>query len=105
MAGPARRACGAGVAILDLVTMRPAVPDLVTGRFGVVPVRKVDAGVRQGGKSSRYKRGWDAGHAHLCNGELDVSDGFDECGIGGKQVFDGGILLNGRVCQIVKGRS
>ncbi len=40
----------------------------------------------------------------MCNGELDVGNGFGECGIGGDQVFDGGILLNGHVCQIVKGR-
>jgi hypothetical protein len=41
----------------------------------------------------------------LCDGELDVGNGFGECGVGGDQVFDGGILLNGRVCQIVQGRS
>jgi hypothetical protein len=59
---------------------------------------------RQGGGSSQWGRGWDASHAHLCDGELDVGDGFGECGAGDDQVFDGGILLNGRVCQVVKGR-
>jgi hypothetical protein len=37
MAGLVKHACGAGVANLDLVTMRPAVPDLFPSRFGVVP--------------------------------------------------------------------
>jgi hypothetical protein len=36
MASPVQRACGAGVANLDLVTMRPAVPNLVPSRFGVL---------------------------------------------------------------------
>ncbi len=65
----------------------------------------MDTGICQGGGSSRCRRGWDASRAHLCNGELDVGNGFGECGIGGNQVFDGGIFLNGCVCQIVKGRS
>jgi hypothetical protein len=94
MAVPVQRACGAGVANLNLVTVHPAVPDLFPSRFGVAPVRGVDTGVRQGGKSSWCRRGWDAGRAHLCNGELDVGNGFGECGIGGDQVFDGDILLN-----------
>jgi hypothetical protein len=102
MAGPAQRACGAGVANLDLVTMRPAVPNLVPSRFGVAPVRGAAMVIRQGGGSSWCRKGWDAGHAHWCNGELDVGNGFDECGVGGDQVFNGGILLNGRVCQIVE---
>jgi hypothetical protein len=105
MAGPARHAYGAGVANLDLVTMRLAVPDLVPSRFGVALVRGADTGIRQGGGSSWCGKGWYAGCAHSCDGELDVGNGFDECGIGGNQVFDGGILLNGCVCQIVKGRN
>jgi hypothetical protein len=52
MASPVQRACGAGVANLDLVTVRPAVPNFVTSRFGVAPVRGVDTGIRQGGGSS-----------------------------------------------------
>jgi hypothetical protein len=92
MAGLAQCACGAGVANLDLVTMHPAVPDLVPSRFGVAPVRGADTGVRQGGRSSWCRRGWDAGCAHLCDGELDVGNSFGECGIGGNQVFNGGIL-------------
>jgi hypothetical protein len=82
----------------------PAVPDLVPSRFGVAPVRGVDTGFRQGGGSSRCGRGWDASRAHSCNGELDVGNGFGECGICGDQVFNGGVLLNGHVCQIVEGR-
>ncbi len=105
MAGPAQRACGAGVANLDLVTVHPAVLDLVPRRLCVAPVRGADTGIRQGGRSSRCGRGWDAGSAHSCNGELDVSDGFGECCVGGDQVFDGGILLNSCVCQIVERRS
>jgi hypothetical protein len=72
MAGPAQRACGTGVANLDLVTVHPAVPDLVPSRFGVAPVRGADTGICQGGWSSRRGRGWDAGHAHSCNEELNV---------------------------------
>jgi hypothetical protein len=105
MASPAQRACGAGVANLDLIIMRPAVPDFVPSRFGVASVRGADTGIRQGGGISQCRRGWDAGCAHVCNGELNVGGGFGECGIGGDQVFDGRILLNGPVCQIVKGRS
>ncbi len=44
MAGLVRRACGAGVANLDLVPKRPAVPNLVSCRFGVAPVRGADMG-------------------------------------------------------------
>ncbi len=101
MTSPAGRAYGAGVANLDIVTMHLAVPNIIPSRFGVAPVRGVNMGVRQGGGSSRCKRGWDTGCAHLCDGELDVGNGFGECGIGGDQVFDGGILLTGWVCQIV----
>ncbi len=90
---------------IDLISVRPAVPDLVPSRFGVAPVRGADTGICQGGGSRRCRRGWDASRAHSCNGELDVGDGFGECGVGGNQVFDGGILLNGRVHQIVEGRS
>ncbi len=43
--------------------------------------------------------------AHSCNGELDVGNGFGEHCIGGHQVLNGGILLNGCICQIVKRRS
>ena len=105
MAGLARQACGAVESNLDLVFVCPAVPNLVLSRFGNAPVRGVDTGIRQGGGSSWCRRGWDTDHAHLCDGELDVGDGFGECGVGGNQVFNGGILLNGHVCQIVKGRS
>ncbi len=90
------------MANLDLVAMRPAVPDLVPSRFGVAPVRGADTGFHQGGRSSWCGQGWDTGRAHLCDGELDVGDGFGECGIGGDQVFDCGVLLNGGVCQIVE---
>jgi hypothetical protein len=76
MAGSAQHACGAGVANLDLVTMCPAVPNLVPSRSGVAPVRGADTKVCQGGGSSRCWRGWDAGRAHLCDGELDVGNGF-----------------------------
>ncbi len=63
----------------------------------VAPVKGVDTSVRQGGGSS--------GHAHSCDGELDVGNGFGECGIDCNQVIDGGILLNDRVRQSIKGRS
>jgi hypothetical protein len=76
MASLARRACGTGVSNLDLVTERPAVPELVPSRFGVAPVRGVDMGFCQGGRSSQWGRGWDASGAHLCNGELDVGYSF-----------------------------
>jgi hypothetical protein len=92
------------VANLDLVAVHPAVPNLVPSRFGVAPVRGADTGFCQGGRNSWCRRGWDASHAHLCDGELDVGNGFGECGVGGDQVFDGCVLLNGCVCQIVKGR-
>jgi hypothetical protein len=92
------------VANLNLVAVHPAVPNLVPCRFGVAPVRGVDTGFRQWGRSSRYKIGWAAGCAHLCNGKLDFGNGFGECGISGNQVFDGGVLLNGRICQIFEGR-
>jgi hypothetical protein len=91
------------MANLDLVALRSALFNLVP-RFGVAPVRGADTGIHQGGGSYWYRRGWDAGRAHLCNGELDVGDGFGECGVGDDQVFDGGIIFSGRICQIVKGR-
>ncbi len=69
MASFVQHACGAGVANLDLVTVRPAVPNLVPSRFGVAPVRGVDKGVPQGGGSSWCVRGWDTDSTHLCNGE------------------------------------
>ncbi len=75
------------MANLDVVTVCPAVPDLVPSRFGVAPVRGADTGLRQWDRSSWCGRGWDAGRAHLCDGELDVGDGFGECGVGGNQVL------------------
>jgi hypothetical protein len=36
---------------------------------------------------------------------MDVSNGFGERYVGGHQVLDGGVLLNHRVCQIIKERS
>jgi hypothetical protein len=36
---------------------------------------------------------------------LDVGNGFGECGVGDNQVFNGGIILNGCICQTVKGLS
>ncbi len=92
------------MANFDLVAVCPAVPGLVPSRFGVAPVRGADTGFCQGDGSSWCGRGWDPGRAHLCNEELGVGNGFGECGIGGDQVFDGGVLLNGRICQIVEGR-
>jgi hypothetical protein len=68
MARLARCACGAGVTNLNLVPMRPAVPDLVPCRFGVAPVRRVDTGFHQWGGSCWRSRGWDAGSAHSCDG-------------------------------------
>ncbi len=58
MAGPAQRACGTGVANLDLVSMCPAVPDLApTSRFGVAPVRGADTGFCHWGGSHWCGRG------------------------------------------------
>jgi hypothetical protein len=90
---------------LDLVAVRPAVPNLVPSRFGVAPVRGADTGFHHRGGSLCCRRGWDAGSAHSCDGELDFGDGFGEHCIGGYQVLNGGILLNGCVCLIVKRRS
>jgi hypothetical protein len=90
------------MANLDLVSVCPAVPNLVPSRFGVAPVRGADTGFHHWGGSHWCGRGWDAGGAHLCNGELDVGDGFGEHCVGGHQVLDVGILLNGCVCQIVE---
>ncbi len=98
MAGLARQACGTGVANLDLLSVHPAVTDLIPSRFGVVPVRGVDTSFRQWGGSRWCGRGWDASGNHSCNQELDVGDGFGEHCIGGHQVFDGGVLLNCCIC-------
>jgi hypothetical protein len=76
MAGLAQCACGAGVTNLNLVPMRPAVPNPVPCRFGAALVRGADTGFRQRGGSHQCRRGWDAGCAHLCDGELDVGNGF-----------------------------
>ncbi len=92
------------MANLDLVAVCQAVPDLVPSRFGVALVRGADMGFYQGGRSSWCRRGWDSGWAHSCDGELDVGNCFGECGIGGDQIFDGSVLLIGRVHQIVKER-
>jgi hypothetical protein len=61
-------------------------------------------GVRQGDGRCWYGRGWNAVPAHSCDGKLDVGNGFGECGVGGNQVFDSGIFLNGCICQIVEER-
>jgi hypothetical protein len=92
------------VANLDLVAICPGVPDLVPSRFCVAPLRGADIGFHQGDGSSGSGRGWDAGRAHLYNGELDVGDGFGECSIGGNPVIGGGVLLNGCVHQIFEGK-
>jgi hypothetical protein len=44
MAGLVQQACGTGGANLDLVSMCPAVLDLIPSRFGVAPVRGADMG-------------------------------------------------------------
>ncbi len=41
----------------------------------------------------------------MCNGELDVGNGFVKLSVGDHQVLDGGIFLNGCVFQIVERRS
>jgi hypothetical protein len=92
------------VANLNRIAVCSAVPNLATCRFGVAPVTGADMGFRQWGGSSWCGRGWAAGSVHSCDGELDVSNGFGECGTGGNQVFNGGVLLNGRICQIVERR-
>ncbi len=105
MVGLVQRACGADVTNLDLVSMCPVVPNLVPTRFGVAPVRGADTGFCHWDRSRCCGRGWDAGGAHLCNGKWDVGDGFGERCVGGHQVLNGGILLNGCICQIVKRRN
>ncbi len=94
MAGLVRQACGAGVANLDLVSVRLVLPNLVPSRFCVAPVRGVDMSFYQWGGSRWCGRGWKTGGAQLCDQELDVYDGFGERCVGGHQVFDGGVLLN-----------
>jgi hypothetical protein len=92
------------LANLDLVTVCPAVPDLIPSWFHVTPVGGSNTGLCQWGGWCR--RGWDSGGTHSCNGELDVGDGCGEYCVGGYWVLDGGgILLNFHVCQIIKGRS
>ncbi len=90
---------------LDLVSMCSAVPDLVPSRFGVAPVGGADTGFCHWGGSCWCGRGWDSSGAHLCNGELDVSNGFGEHCVGGHQVLNGAVLLKCCVCQIIKRRS
>ncbi len=68
-------------------------------------MRGADTGFHQKGRSIWCGRGWDTGGTHLSNGELDVGNGYGECCIGGHQVLNGGILLNGCICQIVERRS
>ncbi len=58
-------------------------PDLVPVRFVVAPVRGLDMDFCHWGRSRLCGRGWDDGSAHLCDGELDVGDGFGEHCIGG----------------------
>jgi hypothetical protein len=105
MAGLAQQACGAVVSNLDLVFMCPAVPDLAPSRFGVALVGVADAGFHHWGGSCWCGRGWDSGGALLCNGELNVGNGFGERCIDGHQVLDGGVLLNCCICQIIERRS
>ncbi len=94
MAGLARGACSAGVANLDLVSVHPAVPNLVPSRFGIAQVRGANMSFRQWGGSCWCRRGWDTSGTHSCDEELDVDDGFGERCVGGHQVFDGDVLLN-----------
>jgi hypothetical protein len=77
------------VSNLELVSMCPAVPNLVPSRFGVAPVGGADMGFHHWGRSCWCGRGWDSGSAHLRDGQLDVGDGFGECCIGGHQVLNG----------------
>jgi hypothetical protein len=105
IAGLAQQACGAVVSNLDLVSVCPAVPDLVPSRFIVASVGGVDMGFCHWGGSCWCGRGWDSGDAHSCNGELDVGDGIGERWIGGRKVLDGGVLLNCCVCQIIERRT
>ena len=90
---------------LDLVTVCPAVPDLVPSWFCVAPVGGANTGFRQWGGSCWCRRDWDSGGAHSCNRELDVGDGFGKHCVGGHQVLDGDVLLNCCVCQIIEIRS
>ncbi len=105
MAGLAQQACGGVVSNLDLVSTCPVVPDLAPSRFGIAPVGGADRGLHHWSRSCWCRRGWNSGGAHLCNGELDVGNGFGEHCVGGHQIIDGGILLNCHVHQIIKRRS
>ncbi len=77
---------------LDLVSMCPAVPSLVSSRFGVSPVGGADMALHHCGGSSWCRRGWDSSGVHLCNGDLDLGNGFGERCVGGYQVLNGGVL-------------
>jgi hypothetical protein len=72
MAGLARGAGGAVVTNFDLVIVCSAVPNFVPRWFGVTPVGGANTGLRQWGRRCCCVRGQCTGHAHLCNGELDV---------------------------------
>jgi hypothetical protein len=82
MAGLARRAGGAGVANFGHESVCPAVSDFVPCWFGVTPVGGANTGLRHWGWRCCCVRDQTTGGAHMCNGELDVSNGLGEHCIG-----------------------
>ncbi len=82
--------------------MRPTVPCPVPGRFYGGPIGWASAfSGRLAGGCGRARRGSFIGH-HRDESTLNVVDGLGEGGVCHDAVVDGGVLLDGRVGEVVQ---
>jgi len=109
MARLARGASATVVSQLHFETVRPTVPGPVPGWFHIRPMGWAGWGLFSSRLARGRGEGWRAqnrrvsGH-HRGKCALYVLDCLGERGIGCNKVVDGGILLDGRVGEVVEGR-
>jgi hypothetical protein len=113
MARFARGASATGVTHFHFETVGPTVPCFVSGWFHGRPVGwttwAVFSGRLSGGNVNWCARWWRprlrsrrwGGH-HRGECALDVLDGLGKCGVCCDEVFDGAVLLDGRVGKVVE---
>ena len=96
-----RCTCAAGVSYLHFETVGPTVPFPVPGRFDGGPMGWLSAfSGRPARECGRAWRGSLIGH-HRGESTLNVLDGLGEGGVCCDEVVNGGVLLDGRIGEVV----
>ena len=98
-----RCAHAAGVSYFHFETVGPAVPCSVPGRFDSAPMgRTIVFSSRLAGECRRARRGSLIGH-HRGKSMSNVLDGLGEGGVCSNEIVNGGVLLDGRIGEVVQG--